>query len=66
MWTFVCEIAFILDICLRLNPGLSKWVKLGLDPVVEMSLILTLFNKQTAESSCHTNGRGLFWHNLII
>lgn len=49
MWTFVCKIAFILDICHRLDPGLSKWAKLGLDPVVEMSSILTLFNKQTAE-----------------
>lgn len=49
MWTFVYRIEFILDIYHGLDPGLSKLLKLGLDPTAEMSAILILFNKQTAE-----------------
>ena len=49
MWTFVYRIEFTLDIYHGLDPGLSKLVKLGLNPVAAMPTILILFNKQTAE-----------------
>lgn len=45
----IYRIEFTLDIYHGLDPGLSKLVKLGLDPVAEMPAILTLFNKQTTE-----------------
>lgn len=49
MWTFVYRIEFIPDIYHGLDPGLSKLVKLGVDPVAEMPAILILFDKQTTE-----------------
>lgn len=49
MWTFVYRIGFTWDIYHGLDPGLSKLVKLGLDPVAENLAVLILFNKQTSE-----------------